>query len=59
MPLKLSYHLVGNGQAQVQCICGWRDETFPVSPFDPLEALIAASVAHLACPPPQLEFKGG
>lgn len=48
---QLSYKILTSGKAIVTCTCGWRDPLGPThpSPFDPAEALVAASVAHLVC----------
>lgn len=46
---ELSYVRLGGGKAQVTCLCGWKDEPMPVSPFDPMEALVGASSVHTHC----------
>lgn len=48
---ELSYIRLPNNKATVVCTCGWRDPLgeMSVSPFDPLEALTAAFVAHPFC----------
>lgn len=46
---EFSYIRLGNGLAKVTCVCGWEEEPMRVSPFDPQEALAAASVEHLVC----------
>lgn len=49
----LSYVRLPDGKATVTCTCGWSDPLGPMppSPFDPAEALAAASAEHLLCNP--------
>jgi hypothetical protein len=52
----LNYVNLPDGMAQVVCAnCGWKEQPMHVSPFDPAEALVAASVEHLRCEPPTYE----
>ena len=44
----------GEGMAKTKCVdCGWLSESMPVSPFDPLEALVGNSVDHEKCTKPE------
>jgi hypothetical protein len=47
----LRYAILPSGKATVTCACGWEDPLGPVapSPFDPLEALVAARAEHPRC----------
>ena len=46
-----TYERLPGGKATVTCACGWKDPLGPVarSPFDPLEALVAARAVHPCC----------
>ncbi|MGB8273714.1 MAG: hypothetical protein WCF16_00410 [Alphaproteobacteria bacterium] len=48
---EFSYIRLPNNHAKVTCTCGWEDPlgAVPVSPFDPAEALAAASAEHPRC----------
>jgi hypothetical protein len=48
---QLSYVHLNNGKVTVTCTCGWRDPLGPVnpSPFDPVEAFVAAQAEHRVC----------
>jgi hypothetical protein len=48
---EFSYIRLPNNHATVTCTCGWTDPLgpVPVSPFDPAEALVAASAEHPRC----------
>jgi hypothetical protein len=48
---EFSYIRLPNNHAKVTCTCGWEDplSPMPVSPFDPEEALAAASAEHPRC----------
>lgn len=52
---QLSYVHLPDGKTTVTCTCGWKDPLGPVfpSPFDPMEALVAASAAHPRCSRPE------
>jgi len=49
---EFSYIRLSSTHAKVTCACGWEDDPVPVSPFDPNEALAAASAVHPRCPAP-------
>lgn len=52
----LYYTKLPGNLAQVECLCGWKSESFTRGPFDPAEALVAYSTVHTECfvksPPP-------
>jgi len=48
----------GRSLAQVVCVCGWKDQEMPVSPFDPAEAITAAYASHFRCVTGKTEEKG-
>lgn len=52
-----SYVQLPGGKVTVTCTCGWKDPLGPVwpSPFDPMEALVAARAEHPRCPDPDPE----
>lgn len=49
----LSYIKLAASTAHVTCVCGWQTLPGGISPFDPQEALVAASVDHMDCPGPR------
>lgn len=54
---QFKYVRLWDNRATVTCACGWADPLgpMPVSPFDPMEALVAAQAAHLFCPTPVVQ----